>query len=125
MNDVPLNETRAAPSVNFFECEWTEVVGKKEKQGHSSWVTFHKITDDNLYTLMRGGRCRWKIENETFNTLKNQGYQFEHNFSHGKKTLHSVFALLMMLAFLLDQVQEAACGLFQKAMIHRKTRRAF
>lgn len=74
---------------------------------------------------MRGGRCRWKIENETFNTLKNQGYQFEHNFGHGKKTLHTVFALLMMLAFLLDQVQEAACGLFQKAMIHRKTRRAF
>jgi hypothetical protein len=23
---------------------------------------------------MRGGRARWKIENETFNTLKNQGY---------------------------------------------------
>ena len=23
------------------------------------------------YKLMRGGRARWKIENETFNTLKN------------------------------------------------------
>ena len=74
---------------------------------------------------MRGGRCRWKIENETFNTLKNQGYQFEHNFGHGKRNLHTIFALLMMLAFLIDQVQEAACGLFQKAMEHRKTRRAF
>ena len=31
----------------------------------------------------------------------------------------------MMIAFLIDQVQEAACGLFQKAMEHRKTRRAF
>ena len=29
---------------------------------------------------MRAGRCRWKIENETFNTLKNQGYNFEHNY---------------------------------------------
>ena len=25
------------------------------------------------------GRSRWKIENETFNTLKNQGYHFEHD----------------------------------------------
>lgn len=125
VNDVPLNETEQAPRVNFFECEWTEIVGKKEKHGHCSWVTLHKITDENLYRLMRGGRCRWKIENETFNTLKNQGYQFEHNFGHGKKALHTIFALLMMLAFLIDQVQEATCGLFQNAMKHRKTRRAF
>jgi len=31
----------------------------------------------------------------------------------------------MMLAFLIDQVQEATRGLFQKAMGHKKTRRAF
>ena len=36
---------------------------------------------------MRGGRARWKIENETFNTLKNQGYHFEHNYGHGKKSV--------------------------------------
>lgn len=73
---------------------------------------------------MQGGRARWKIENETFNTLKNQGYQFEHNFGHGKKHLISVFALIMMLAFLIDQVREAACGLFQAALKKRTTRRA-
>ena len=50
--------------------------------------------------LMRAGRARWKIENETFNTLKNQGYCFEHNFGHGEKNLSTVFAL--MLAFLLN-----------------------
>ena len=74
---------------------------------------------------MRGGRARWKVENETFNTLKNQGYQFEHNFGHGQKNLHTIFALLMMLAFLIEQLQEATCGLFQKVMKHKKTRRAF
>jgi hypothetical protein len=30
----------------------------------------------------------------------------------------------MMLAFLIDQILEATCGLFQKALEHRKTRRA-
>ena len=28
-----------------------------------------------------GGRCRWKIENEGFNTQKNGGYQLEHPYS--------------------------------------------
>ncbi len=51
------------------------------------------------YQVMRGGRGRWKIENETFNTLKNQGYQLEHNYGHGQKHLATVFGLLMMLPF--------------------------
>ncbi len=62
---------------------------------------------------MRAGRARWKIENETFNTLKNQGYQFEHNFGHGNNNLSVVFAMLLMLAFLVDQTQQLACQLFQ------------
>jgi hypothetical protein len=62
---------------------------------------------------MRGGRARWKIENETFNTLKNQGYHFEHNYGHGEQHLSVVFAMLMMLAFLVDQTQQLCCALFQ------------
>jgi hypothetical protein len=45
--------------------------------------------------------------------LKNQGYQFDHNFGHGKNHLSVVFALIMMLAFLVDQIQQLACRLFQ------------
>ncbi len=124
-NDVPLNNTKNTPNVNFIECEWVEIEGRKDKKGYCAWVTSHKITDENVYEIMLGGRTRWKVENETFNTLKNQGYQFEHNFGHGEKNLHTVFALLMMLAFLIDQVQEAACGLFQAALKTRRTRRSF
>jgi len=68
--------------------------------------------------LVRGGRARWKIENETFNTLKNQDYHFEHNFGHGEQNLSVVFAMLMMLAFLVDQTQELCCPLFQA--VHKK-----
>lgn len=125
VNNVPLNNTEEAPSVNFLECEWVEVEGRKEKRGYCAWVTSHKITSENVYDIMLGGRARWKVENETFNTLKNQGYQFEHNFGHGEKNLHTVFALLMMLAFLIDQIQEAACGLFQAALKSMKRRVRF
>jgi hypothetical protein len=124
VNEVPLNETKVAPNVNFFECEAVEITGRKVTTKRFAWVTDHVISRDNLYDLHRGGRARWKVENETFNTLKNQGYQFEHNFGHGKKNLHTVFAFLMMFAFLIDQVQEAACGLFQAALKRFVTRRA-
>jgi hypothetical protein len=124
VNDVPLNQTKNTPIVHFLECEWTEIKGRQEKKGYCAWVTSHRLTPENVYEIMQGGRARWKVENETFNTLKNQGYQFEHNFGHGEKNLHTVFAFLMMLAFLIDQVQGAACGLFQAALksMKRKVR---
>jgi hypothetical protein len=123
INNISLNDTKNAPLVNFLECEAFEVSGKKIIRRYFTWVTDHEITQDNVYAIMRGGRAKWKIENETFNTLKNQGYQFEHNFGHGNKNLHSVFAALMMAAFLIDQIQEAACGLFNAALAYVKTRR--
>jgi hypothetical protein len=76
-------------------------------------VTDLRVTQRTVYPLMRGGRARWKIEHETFNTLKNQGDNFEHNDGHGQKNLSVVFAMLMMLAFLVDQTQQRCCTLFQ------------
>ena len=71
---------------------------------------------------MRGGRARWKIENETFDTLKNQGYHLEHNYGHGEQNLSVVLALLMMLAFLVDQVQQLSCPVFWAAWNKMKTK---
>jgi hypothetical protein len=56
---------------------------------------------------------------ETFNSLKNQGYEFEHNFGHGYKNLSVTMAYLMMIAFLFDQLQELSCLHFQKALAER------
>jgi hypothetical protein len=72
---------------------------------------------------VRGGRARWRIENETFNTLKNQGYHFEHNYGHGYKHLAVVFALLMLLAFLVDQVQQKCNPLFRLAWERKGSKR--
>ncbi len=43
-------------------------------------------------------------------------YHFEHNFGHGKKNLSTVLMHLMMLAFLIDQIQQHCCRLFQTAV---------
>jgi len=109
VNDVPLNESHADVRDNFIE--YWEIGDTKVH--HFSWVTDLRVNKRNVFHLMRGGRARWKIENETFNTLKNQGYHFEHNYGHGQQNLSVVFAMLMMLAFLVDQTQQHCCALFQ------------
>src|ERR687885_24815 len=109
VSDMSLNASNAALRVNFLEC-WETTQGKVQ---HFSWVTDLRLNKGTVYRLMQGARARWRIENETFNTLKNQGYHFEHNFGHGYQHLSVVFAVLMMLAFLVDQVQQLCCPLFQ------------
>ena len=79
-----------------------------------TWVTNLPLTKRTVERVMRAGRSRWKIENETFNTLKNQGYHFEHNYGHGVQNLATNLALLMFLAFLLNQVQQRCCKTFQR-----------
>jgi hypothetical protein len=110
-SDMPLNASNADLRVNFIEC-WETLQGKVQ---HFSWVTDLRVNKGTVYRLMQGARARWRIENETFNTLKNQGYHFEHNFGHGYHHLSVVFAMLMMLAFFVDQVQQLCCPLFQAA----------
>ena len=109
VNAVPLNGSNQDLLVNFLEYWQTE----RDDVTYFSWVTDFTITVENAYQLMRGARTRWKIENETFNTLKNQGYHFEHNYGLGHKYLSTNFILLMMLAFLVDQTQQLCCTLFQ------------
>jgi hypothetical protein len=120
LNQVPLNQSNQDVLVNFVE--YWEIKG--EKTQHFCWVTDIPVTTENVFQIMRGGRARWKIENETFNTLKNQGYHFEHNFGHGQKNLSVVFAMLMMLAFLVDQTLELACRLFQAVLTKEGSRRS-
>ena len=64
------------------------------------------------------GKFRRLTHHETFNTLKNQGYHFEHNYGHGYENLCSVMTMLMVLAFLIDQVQQLCCKHYQKARQH-------
>jgi len=111
VNGVSINASHKDVRVNLLE--YWEVRGEEKK--YFSWVTDFAITPENAYQIMRGGRGRWKIENETFNTLKNQGYNHEHNFGLGQKYLSMVFVNLMMLAFLVDQTQQLTSTLFQSA----------
>ena len=90
---------------------------------HFSWVTDLRVSKRNVYKRMQGGRARWKIANETCNTLKNQGDNFEHTDGHGEKNLSVVCATLMMLAFFVDQTQQLCCALFQAVWVKLGSKR--
>ena len=120
MNNVPLNAQKGASRVNLLHFEII-VNGKCIKR--FTWITDIKIRKNNLEQIMKAGRARWKVENETFNTLKNQGYNMEHNYGHGEKNLTTILTLIMFIAFLVDQVQQFGCNLFSKLLSKTKTRK--
>lgn len=122
VNQLPLNEANQDLLVNYLQ--YSEYDENGERLKHFSWISDFRITRDNARLLVRGGRARWKIENETFNTLKNQGYHYEHNYGHGEQNLSVVFAMLMMLAFLVDQVQQLCCSLFRAVWSKLGSKRA-
>lgn len=118
-NDLNLNHEWPDLRVNLLCCE---VTGRQGKTTSFSWVSSIQITRLNAHQLMRLGRSRWKIENETFNTLKNQGYHFEHNYGHGNQYLSTALAYLMLLAFLLDQIVQKCSETFRQLWKAAKTK---
>jgi len=66
-----------------------------------------------------------KIENESFNTLKNQGYHLEHNFGHGAQYLSEALFLLNLLAFFFHQIFELVDELYQQARAGFSARREY
>lgn len=123
IGNLLLNGNKNAPSVNYFEYS---IIKDEDKITYTnSWVTDIDVNSDNVKDLVRAGRSRWKIENENFNTLKNQGYHAEHNFGHGNKNLSFNFFIFILIAFYMHQIMEHTDLLFKKARDKFSARKEF
>lgn len=118
-NGLELNASSKEVVVNMLYAKGKDAKGR---QLVFSYVTNMKLTKSNVARILSIGRSRWKVENETFNTLKNQGYNFKHNYGHGEKQLCTNMAYLMMMAFWVDQLQQAANKTFTAILTELKTR---
>lgn len=120
--DLPLNGSNPEVRVDFLEVWEASADGTR----HFAYIVDPRLSlsRPRAERLMWGGRSRWKVENETFNTLKNQGYHLEHNYGHGHQHLSVVLAMLMMLAFLVDQTSQLCCSLFGAAWERCGSKRA-
>jgi hypothetical protein len=85
-----------------FEC--------REHHGDSTrrfaWLTNFTLRAENVALLAnRGGRLRWKIENEGFNLQKNGGFALEHAYSTRPGPIKNWY-LLLQIAHLILQLLE-------------------
>ncbi len=115
MNDIPLIGSKDSINTNFFRYTImaTDKDGTEKINFRNSWIRDLDLSRQLIKHFVRGGRCRWKIENECFNTLKNQGYHIEHNYGHGEENLCFNFLLLTLLAFFFHQIFELTDSLYQ------------
>jgi hypothetical protein len=114
LSGVPLRDGADAISVNWFSIEVRDAKGRRTYT--NSFVTDLPVTAASVAELATCGRARWKVENEKFNVLKNNGYNLEHNFGHGKQTLAGVFLTLNLLAFAFHTAAQLASLAWRQAV---------
>ena len=120
---VPLRDGRDALTVNWLGVAITDETGKTTYDG--AFVTSLPLTADNVVEVAACARARWKIENESFNVLKNNGYNLAHNFGHGKKYLARIFAAMNLLAFAFHTANDCLETLWQQAREAKGSRTRF
>src|SRR5208283_6128674 len=89
---VPLRDDKDAVLANWIGFEILDA--KDGVKYRTAFVTSLPVTKANVAEIADCGRARWKIENESFNVLKNHGYELEHNFGHGETYLAMTLAAL-------------------------------
>ena len=123
-NKIPLKDGDNSLQVNW--CEVTIINQKTQELIYqNSWITNHKISNNNVEKIVKAGRSRWKIENEGNNVLKNHGYNLEHNFGHGQNNLCEMLLSLNLLAFLFHSVLDLANSTYKKVRELLVSRRSF
>ena len=123
MDGVPIRDGKDAQIVNWLEIEIVDAAGKTTYR--NSFVTDLPVSRGNVAELAACGRARWKIENETFNTLKTKGYNLERNFGHGEKHLASVLATINLIAFAMHTVADLVDASWRDARKAVGTRKRF
>jgi len=76
-----------------------------DKQTRFVWLTNLKVNKKSIAKIAKGGRLRWKIENEGFNIQKNRGFNLEHPYSQNETSMKNLY-LLLQVAYIISQLME-------------------
>ena len=120
---APLRDGKDALIVNWIGVTICDAKGKATYDG--AFVTSLEVSRENVAEIAACARARWKIENESFNILKNNGYHLEHNFGHGKQNLAMLFAAMNLLAFAMHTVCDCLEDLWVEAREAKRARKRF
>ncbi len=90
--------------LNALEC--TETTTTTEERQCFAWLTGLPVGVKTVEEIaQKGGRYRWKVENEGFNRQKNSGLNLEHVYSIDPEKAKAYY-LLLQIAFILVQLVE-------------------
>jgi hypothetical protein len=120
---APPRDGKPALDVNWIGVIISDTKGKATYDG--AFVTSLEVSRENVVEIAACARARWKIENESFNILKNNGYHLEHNFGHGKRNLAMLFAAMNLLAFAMHTVCDCLEHPWAEAREAKRARKRF
>jgi hypothetical protein len=98
----------------------TRLSDKLEETQRFVFITDISQTPGIVVSCADGGRLRWKIENEGFNTQKNLGYELEHKFSRVSYTAMQNYYLLLQIAHAINQFVEKSADMVELLNEHSK-----
>jgi hypothetical protein len=97
--------------LNLVEVEitWEQLVSAEKRTHTLEKVRFVHITDIpidkiNYWKISEYGRLRWNIENEGFNTQKNQGYGLSHKYSRVSHVATCNYYQCLQIAHMINQL---------------------
>jgi hypothetical protein len=104
-------------ALNWVECVETRTNTNQKGKENSSvesppgisrfeYVTNLETNKDNIPEIACGGRLRWKIENQGFNTQKNCDYELEHKFDRMSCNGLKNYYTLLQIAHAINQLTE-------------------
>lgn len=123
--DIPLNgSTNIKVTVIRAFAITTDKEGKQSSTTIGVWATNLEVNEGSIVGVTKAARARWKVENECFNALKNQGYALTHNWGHVNGECFN-FYILIILAFYIHQILDMTCKTFQQCRIIGRTFKQF
>ena len=94
------------PVFDVLECNESKTDSWGEREDtRFLWATNFLINSSNCKKIAKGGRLRWKIENEGFNIQKNRGFNLEHPYSQNEMSMKNLY-LLLQIAYIISQLME-------------------
>jgi hypothetical protein len=116
--------------VNWIECveERTRDMPRERRPAREKdpethcfgYLTNLEVDGGNVIALAAGGRLRWKIENEGFNTQKRGGYELEHKFCRTSLNGLKNYYTLLQIAHALNQFVERSGVVREQLKTHSK-----
>jgi hypothetical protein len=99
-------------TLNWVQCiETKQKIKQKESKQQPITTCFEYVTNiepdrENVQAIAAGGRLRWKIENEGFNTQKRGDYELEHKYCRNSYNGFKNYYILLQIASAINQLIE-------------------